>query len=187
MDGIEFYIYEEELWCKYSDGRNEVLTEQNTDIIKYVLSKIRECYPEAYKALENFYSKSSRNVRYYQYLMARRFMKCNFSQLDATSFDVIDIDSKGRFNFEKVECPMRGECQFEGVICCPKFNSKLSQSEYRVMRLLYQGKTKEEIAQELYNSPETIKNHVKSAYVKLGIHEKAEFIKYAQEHHLFDN
>lgn len=187
MGGLEFYIYESELWCKHADGRNELVDETKTKIIQYILDKVRQCYPEAYQALEKCYSKSSANIRYYQYLIARRFIKCNFAQLDATSFDVEDVDDDGRFNFEKVECPLRGECLFEGVICSPKFNSKLSPAELRVMKPFYQGKSKEEIAQELFLSPETVKLHIKNSYLKLGVHEKAEFIRYAQENHLFGN
>ena len=187
MAGLEFYTFEQELCCKHSDGRNEIVDETKTKLIQYILEKVRECYPDAYKALEKHYAQSSANIRYYQYLMARRFIKCNFSQLDATSLDIEDVSEDGKFNFEKVECPMRGECPYEGVICTPKFNSTLSPAELRVMALVYKGKSKEEIAAELYNSPETIKNHIKSAYLKLGIHEKAEFIRYAQEKNLFGN
>ncbi len=185
MDGLEFYIYEEELWCKHSDGKNEIVDETKTELVQYILSKVRECYPDAYKALETWYANSSLNIMYYQFLMARRFVKCNFAQLDATAMDVEDVSADGKFNFERVECPMRGECMYEGIVCCPKFNSKLSPAEHRVMEKLYKGLTKEQIARELYNSPETIKNHIKSAYLKLGVHEKSEFIRYANEHNLF--
>ena len=98
-----------------------------------------------------------------------------------------DVDRTGKFNFEKVDCPLRGECRFEGVICSPKFNSKLSDAELRVMRLVYQGLSKEEIAEQLYISPYTVKNHIKSAYLKLKIHEKSEFIRYANESNMFNN
>ena len=64
--------------------------------------------------------------------MVRRFCKCNFGELDNTSRD---IDKKGGFNFERVKCPMRGECKYEGIICNPQFNSRISDAEMRVMRL----------------------------------------------------
>ena len=97
----------------------------------------------------------------------------------------MDVEVTGAFNFEKVECPLRGECRNDGVICCPVFNSKLSDAEMRVMRLVYDGATKEEIAEQLYLSPHTVKNHIKSVYCKLGIHEKSDFIQYANKNHLF--
>lgn len=182
MGKLEFYIYEQELWCKHDDGRNEVVTEHDTEIVQSLLECIREQYPEAYKALEKEYQKSAGNVPYYQYLIVRRFCKCNFGRLDTTK---IDVEHSGAFNFEKVECPLRGECRFEGVICSPKFNTKLSDAELRVMRLIYDGIGKDEIAERLYLSPNTVKNHIKSVYCKLGIHEKSEFIKYANKNNLF--
>ena len=33
MNDIEFYLYEDELWC-ITDGKNEQLTEHNTELIK---------------------------------------------------------------------------------------------------------------------------------------------------------
>ena len=80
---------------------------------------------------------------------------------------------------------MRGECAYEGIICCPKFNSNLSPAEKRVMKLFYDGRSREEIASDLFLSPETVKNHIKNSYFKLGVHEKAEFIRYANINHLF--
>ena len=180
--GLEFYIYDNELWCNYGDGRNEAVTENDTELVHYLLELIREHYPTAYKALSREYQKSSSNVRYYQYLIVRRFCKCNFGKLDSTRFDVCHT---GEFNFEKVECPLRGECRHEGVICCPVFNSSISDAEMRVMRLVYDGVSKDEIAEQLYLSPHTVKNHIKSVYCKLGIHEKSEFIQYANKNHLF--
>ena len=182
MEQLEFYIYEQDLWCKYADGRNEVVTEDNTELIQRLLELIREHYPDAYKALQREYQKSASNVRYYQYLIVRRFCKCNFGKLDTTK---LDVEAFGRFNFEKVDCPLRGECKFEGVVCFPTFNTRLSDAELRVMKLVYEGMSKEEIAEQLYCSPHTVKNHIKSVYCKLGIHEKSEFIQYANRNNLF--
>lgn len=183
MGGLEFYIYGSELWCKYADGRNDVVTENSKDIIQPMIEIIRERYPDAYKALTEKYMKSSANIPYYQFLIVRRFCKCNFGKLDNTK---VDVFAKDYFNFENVECPLRGECKYERVICFPKFNSKLSEQELRVMELVYNGATNEEIGERLYISPHTVKNHVKSVYCKLGIHEKSEFIRYANKNNLFN-
>jgi DNA-binding CsgD family transcriptional regulator len=182
MEQLEFYIYEQELWCRRADGRNEVVTEHDTELVQPLLERIREQYPEAYKALEKEYQKVSIYVPRYQFLIVRRFCKCNFGRLDTTK---MDVDGSGAFNFEKVECPLRGECRYEGKICFPKFNTRLSDAELRVMRLVYDGVSKDDIAERLYLSPNTVKNHIKSVYCKLGIHEKSEFIQYANRNHLF--
>lgn len=96
MEGLEFYMFEDELWCKTSDGKNFIVDETHTELAKYILEKVRACYPEAYKALEKIYSKSAPNESYYQYLMMRRFCKCNFCRLDTTAFDVVDVDKDGK-------------------------------------------------------------------------------------------
>lgn len=181
--GIEFYQYNDELWLKEENGRHQVLTENDTEIIQNLLGAIRERYPSAYHALESEYQRSSLNPRYYQFLIVRRFCKCNFGRLDTMK---LDIDNLGKCNFEKVECPLRGECKNEGIICCPKLNTKLSEAELRVMKLVYEGETKEDIAMHLYLSPYTVKNHIKSVYLKLGIHGQREFMKYANDNNLFN-
>lgn len=182
MKDLEFYMFEDELWCLSPDGSNKPVTDKDIVLIKSILDRIRECYPDAYNALMECYQKSSQNIPYFQYLMVRRFCKCNFGELDNTSRD---IDKKGGFNFERVKCPMYGECKYEGVICGPKFYSSISDAEMRVMKMVYEGANNEEIAEKLYLSPHTVKNHIKSVYIKLGIHEKSEFIQYAHKNNLF--
>ena len=182
MKAIEFYIFNKELWY-ISNGENKIVTEKNTELIGAMLQKNVDLYPDAYKALSNEYKKSVLNVPYYQYLMVRRFCKCNFGNLDNTKSD---IDLEGNFNFECVACPLRGECINEGVICNPKLNTRLSDAELRVMKLLYEGKSPAETASTLYLSPETVKAHYKSVYRKLGIGSLSEFIRHADKFHLFD-
>ena len=181
MEGIEFYIYEDKLWAMFQDGTSKEIEESDTELIQSMIETIKEQYPEAYNALNRNYSSSSPNAKYFQFLIFRMFCKCNFGKLDSTKVDV----ENGRMNFEKVECPLRGECQFEGVICNPKFNSKLSDAELRVMKLVYQGRAIDEIASTLFISIHTVKNHIKSVYCKLRIHEKSEFIRYANQNNLF--
>lgn len=182
IDGIEFYTIDGDVWYFTSDGRNEKLEESDKDIITMLIDRIMECYPKAYKVLSDYYQKVSMNVSRYRFLIARRFCKCNFGKLDTTEKD---FDSSLSFYFEKVDCPLRGECKLEGVVCMPEFNSSLSKKELEVMRLIYDGCSKEEVADRMYLSPFTVKNHIKSVYSKLGIHEKSEFIQYANKNHLF--
>ena len=90
------------------------------------------------------------------------------------------------FNFEKIHCPLRGECKFDGIICQPEFNSKLSEAEKRVMKLYYNNESIDRIADHLYLSGHTVRNHIKASYAKLNVHSQAEFIAYANRNHLFD-
>ena len=90
-------------------------------------------------------------------------------------------------NFERVDCPMRLECKYDGIICSPLFKTSLSSQEIKVGKLWYRGLTKEEIAGMLYISPETANNHVRNIYHKLGVHDKAEFVKYVNQNNIFNN
>lgn len=182
MEGIEFYILNDELWYHTDEGETAKLEPGMNAVVQKMVDLIREFYPDAYKSLSKHYEKSSSNVGYYLYLIVRRFCKCNFGKLDTTRDD---IDRSGRFNFEKVECPLRGECSMQGIVCQPRFNSKISKAEMDVMKLYYDGLDIEEIAQSLFISPETVKTHRKNVYLRLGIHDKAEFVKYADKNEIF--
>lgn len=181
MNEIEFYIYEDNLWYITDEGLSEKVSEESP-VIPYIIDIIQNRYPDAYDALRKEYAKSALNPSYYNYLIARRFCKCNFGELDASKKDV---NSFGELSFEKVKCPLRGECKLEGVCCAPKFNSTLSPAENRVGELMYKGLSTEEISDALYLSQNTVKNHYKAIYVKLGIHEKSEFIRYAQKNKMY--
>lgn len=177
----EFYISDDKLYC-LTDGKATEVTEHDREFIDGLLSDIENFYPEAYKTLQDVYTKSSTNLPYYRFLMVRRFLKCNFGSLDTTEHD---MDDDRIFHFERVSCPMRGECKHECVICMPKFNSKLSDAEMRVMRMYYEYKDIMKIAEMLYLSGHTVKNHIKSAFAKIGVHSRGEFITYASRHHIF--
>ena len=51
MKDLEFYIFENELWCISSDKKNKRISENDTEIINEILSIVREQYPNAYNAL----------------------------------------------------------------------------------------------------------------------------------------
>lgn len=177
----EFYICDDKLYC-LNGGSSEEVTENDHSLIEEILERIETYYPKALKALNECYSKSSLNVPYYNYLRVRRFLRCNFGELDTKDHD----DSGGVFNFEKIQCPLRCECKYNGIICLPEFDSKLSDAEMRVMRLYYNNESIDRIADNLYLSGNTVRNHIKASFRKLGIHSQGEFITYANRNHLFD-
>ena len=180
---LEFYLYEGELWCKDDQGHNVLIDQTQGALLDSMLSRIRECYPEAYNALKEEYRDSSPNKIYFKYKVVKRFLKCNFGQLDST-FN--DVDGE-KMSFERVDCPLRLECKWDGVICSPIFKTTLSAQEMRVGKLFFDGLTKAEIAGVMYLSPETVNNHIRNIYYKLGVHEKAEFVRYVNEHNIFNN
>ena len=115
-------------------------------------------------------------------MAVRRFIKCNFGLYDNT----IDITEDWKFNFEFVSCPLRGECKYDGVLCQPKFNTTLTDRQLEVMSMCYEGKKDEEIAEKLFISINTVANHRKAVFIKLGIHNMGEFNRYANEHKIFN-
>jgi len=56
----------------------------------------------------------------------------------------------------------------------------LSQSELRVLRYLPTHLSRQEIASELYVSPNTVKTHMRHLYAKLGTHRRAEAVQRAR-------
>jgi DNA-binding NarL/FixJ family response regulator len=60
-----------------------------------------------------------------------------------------------------------------------KMNTGLSDREIEVLRLLAEGKGNSEIAQELFISPKTVKNHIASILMKLQIDNRIQAAVYA--------
>lgn len=179
MAMMEFFVSGDEVLYEGANGV-EVLKE-GSEVVNEIIEKVRELYPYAYDALCKCYSKSRTNVTYFNFLVARRFCKCNFGNLDHTKKDV---DSEN-LNFERVPCPLLGECPYEGVICMPKMETSLSEAEKRVMKLVCDGRSNQEIANELYLSPNTVKRHITNSFMKTNIRNRTEFVKFANENSLF--
>jgi DNA-binding CsgD family transcriptional regulator len=100
---------------------------------------------------------------------------------------MIDMDAQGNFKFEFVGCPLRGECKHDGIICNPRFNSRLSNRELEVMQLCADGLRDDEISERLFISLNTVNNHRKNSFKKLGVHSLAEFVRYANANHIFQH
>ena len=180
MEGLkEFFINGEDVLYEDVSGINAL--REGSPVVMEIIDKVRELYPQAYDALCTCYERSRANIPYFNFLVARRFCKCNFGSLDHTKKDV---DGE-RLNLERVACPLQGECRYEGIICSPKMESKITEAEKRVMRLVCLGKSNSEIAEELYLSPNTVRRHISNAYIKTRTRNRAEFVKYANENLLF--
>lgn len=177
---MEFFLFENELWFR-DEKETSKLSEDNYELIQSIADKIEEFYPEAYKSLSSEYNKCSSNITFFRYKIVLRFCKCNFGTID----NVPDIDFNGKFNLEHVTCPLRGECKYENIVCSAKFNSNLSPAEIRVLKLFYQNKPDIVIAELLYISIHTVKNHIRNAMLRLDIHTRRELMKYLSENKIF--
>lgn len=182
MKNVEFYTFEDQIWYRTEDGNQHHLTESDRDAIRFIIEKFREFYPEALEASLNEYKRCQANMPHYQYRVVLRLCKCNFGVIDT---NISDVDASGCFHFEHVPCPLRGECKYENVICHPRFNSKVSDAEMRVLELLSRGIPRPQIAEELCLSPHTVHNHIRNASVRIGVHKESELIAYAHKHNLF--
>ena len=136
-----------------------------------LFTRIEAEYPKAFKALTEIYRKSQPNVNYYKFLICKRFIRCNFGRLDNKQ----DIDGMGRFTFEDVSCPLKGECKYAGVVCGAEFDIRLTERQKEVMKLYCEGTEPEEIADRLYISVETVKTTKRDAFRKAEVHSLAEF------------
>ena len=104
---------------------------------------------------------------------------------DDSNVDLIYVATPHTFHFEHVFCPLRGECKFENIVCHPEFESHISKAEKRILERWYRGESKEEIADALFLSIHTINNHIRNAFQRLNIHNKAEFVRFADSNNLF--
>lgn len=182
MKNIEFYITPTGGIMVHDKKGTRPLSETNRVFITEMITKLNEFYPEALSSLSILYGKSRHNIPHFEYLIVSRFLRCNFGKFDNT----LDIDQFGNFNIEEVNCPLRGECKSEGIICNPRFNSKLSPREIEVMEYFYNGYTAEKIAERLFLSETTIKTHRRNALRRTETHSLAEFFIFAKDKKIFN-
>ncbi|MEG1899628.1 MAG: helix-turn-helix transcriptional regulator [Bacteroidales bacterium] len=179
---IEFYTTPlgEVMICEDGKKIREYQT-SDLELTALMLAQIKEFYPKAFEVLCEIYNKSILNKTYYDYLIVKRFIKCNFGEYDNKA----DISSLSVYQFEYVKCPLRGECKYSGIICNPDFCSSLSIRELEIMKMLCDGAKIEEVADTLYISILTVKQHKRNSLAKVGLHSLNEFIIYAQKNNLF--
>ena len=183
MKALEFYTTPEgEVMIRLIDEPDRLLCETDVDFINEFLDIIQEFYPEAHKALLDVYAKCQHNKRYMNFLMLRRFIKCNFSQFD----NALDVSPSERLHFEFISCPLRGECKHDGIISSPKFNSKLTDRQLSIMKMLYDGQSVSEVADKLFLSIKTVDNHRKNSLKKLGLSSMADFMRHVIKTNLFN-
>ena len=101
-----------------------------------------------------------------------QFAKCRFGGLDYHA----DIKDGKLQEGEYWECPKRGNCQSEGILCkLPSYNGKrLEPQEVKLLQLTATNKTNDVIAEELNLPLGSFHKAKKFLYVKLGIQTKQE-------------
>lgn len=176
LTNIEFYNTPDGTVMYKEHGQPvRMLTEQDRPIIEELLSVLRQRYPIAFNRLAELYSRYERNRLHFEYKMVHRFIRCNFGEYDQFKFD---IDRTGAFCFEEVRCPLRGECEHEGVICKPELNTTLTDREEEVLGLIAEGMEALAIAGELHISVATVNRHRENIKGKLGLKNVKELVHY---------
>ena len=66
----------------------------------------------------------------------------------------------------------------------PAYPDDLTAREVEVLRLLAQGWSDAQIAEQLVISPRTVNRHTTSIYSKIGVSSRSAATRYAMEHHL---
>lgn len=152
-----------------------VLKVSDTELINELLDVLKDRFPLAYERLSSNYSRSEKNIKFYNYQMIKRFIRCNLGEYDLNRFD---IDKNGNFHFEEVKCPLREECRDEFVICKPEMNTTLTSREMDVFRLIVENNQMDDIANELNISVATVNRHRENIKAKLGLRSVKEMIIY---------
>lgn len=183
LSNIEFYKTPKgDIKIDFPDKPSKIYEPEDREFTEAVLEKIGDFYRKSLEDLFDLFKDSKANRRYQEYLMAHRFIRCNFAEYDSRP----DIDQNGIFRLEEVSCPLRGrECKLG--ICRPVFSSDLSEREKEVMKLYYQSYSVDEIANKLFISTETVKKHKCNALQRLKLHSLAEFISYASRNKMYEN
>lgn len=144
---------------------------ENDEVINAIDTLINKHYPKASKRLADRYSN--------QFERVRRFCKCNFAKNDA----IPDIDGN-KMNLEFVNCPMRGECEDENVICNPELSTGLTVRETQIVCEFAKGKLAKEVAYDLQITQRTAETHKRNIYAKIGINSVGELSNWAHSNKL---
>ena len=180
LHDIEFYNAPDGRVMVTSPGEDvHPLTEADRRVVTALMEMLKDRYPEALEALAEEYGRSSKNPRYYEFRMVHRFVRCNFGEYDLMRED---IDCAGEPGFEEVRCPLRGQCRYEGIICKPRMETRLTEREVEVLQLIAEGLHATQIAGRLHLSPCTINRHRENIKAKTGCNGVARLTAWWKEH-----
>ena len=90
------------------DHRYSTFEELDNQTMQILWVKISDS-PEGLRAINKIKSYGTTDIAG----ILRRFCICNFGNLD----DIPDLDEDGNLNYEYVDCPLRGKCLDENIIC----------------------------------------------------------------------
>lgn len=156
-DDLEFFTVENGVKA-ITNGNVLNFSELSNEHITLIKAEI-EKQPEVKKHLKKMHP-NSESKRLEQYV------SCRFGGLDYTA----DLSDKGFQSGEWWDCPFRGNCASEGVLCkSVAFNgNELNNQDIQLLRLLSTNKINEVIAEELNLPLGSFHLSKKNLYAKLG-------------------
>lgn len=146
--------------------------ERDNEMVRFVNERIRTLFPEAFEALCKEYETYSANKWHYEFLIASRFIRCNFGKFDGLTYDIDGL----AMHVEDVPCPQRKECRMNGTICKPK-PFGLTEREAMIARMTSEGMTYKEISAKLGIEHSTIKNFLQNIKQKLKLQSSKDITK----------
>lgn len=165
--GVEFFVHQNDVKCiaegktfRFEDFPAWILDIVNDDMMKH---------PEAIKALAEW-----ENLHPSDYV--RQYIYCRFGGADTEP----DINDQGEIQHsEYFDCGLRGQCRFEGKLCCNMKvdNGSLTKSEMEVLKRV--NLPDKIIADQLCISSDTVNSHLQNIRKKTGLTSKIELAVFA--------
>lgn len=167
--GTETFALGEEPFTTYRAVTYPFSTTPKSRIVLY--SEHMQSNPRGEKAMELI--TGSKDI----VAKTRQWMLCRFGGLD----DTADINENNKIQeAEYVPCSKRGICPFEGEGCCTievTHGVFLGKAELAVVRLCFLPDKL--IADQLFISTETVKNHMTNSRKKIGLKSGKELVRWA--------
>ena len=168
-DGIEFFVHADGIKFLSSGKVSDF-----TDLSFSYLQMLKECIDndkEVKAELLNLHPNS-------EFKRLEKFTKCRFGGLDY----VADIDKSGLQKGEYWNCPIRGKCSSEGILCkAVSYNgNELDAIDISMTKKLATNATNEVIAAEMNLPMGSFHLQKKKLYKKFGIQTKQESTIIAQ-------
>lgn len=176
---VEFFLYRGNLMFLHN-GRAKSFDKLPAEVIKY-LEDLLDADPDADLCLDCMDLQEPIDVpvkmkRLYQFVL------CRFSSFDL----VADITEGGHMAPEFTLCDKRGRCPYEGTLCLPIAQTKLSSRELQVISMLPEDLPYKLIADRLGITTNTVRTHIQNIQNKIGVHSHRAILQWAYEHNLID-
>lgn len=106
--------------------------------------------------------------------------------LKNVSIDELAAAIRSAYNGKSILAPEAAQALVKAATRPPKPGHDLTNRENEILRLIVSGMNNREIADHLTISQSTVKNHVTSIFMKLGVSSRAEAVALAVHHQLID-